>query len=79
MYHLYSKVSTAYAEAGQFAKAVETAEKAVRLALAAGQQVLAEDIRNRLKLYQAKRPYRQPPSRGPKVFSISRIASKAFT
>ncbi len=51
-------LAAAYAELGQFDQAVETAEKAVRLALAAGQQELAKDIRNRLELYKAKRPFR---------------------
>ncbi len=52
-------LAAAYAEAGHFDQAVETAEKAVRLALAAGQQELGKGIRNRLKLYQAKRPYHE--------------------
>ena len=55
-------LAAAYAEAGQFAKAVETAERAIQLAQAAQQEKLAKDIRNRLKLYEAKQAYREPLS-----------------
>ncbi len=51
-------LAAAYAEAGQFDKAVETAEKAIQLARTAKNEKLAEDIQNRLDLYIAKRPYR---------------------
>ena len=65
-------LAAAYAEVGQFEKAVETAKKALGLALADGERTLAEDIRSRLELYRAKDPYRE--SFSPK--SISRPESK---
>ena len=52
-------LAAAYAEAGQFDKAVETSEKAMQLALASGEKKLAKDIQSRLELYKAKRPYRE--------------------
>jgi tetratricopeptide (TPR) repeat protein len=56
-------LAAAYAEAGRFAEAVQTAEKAAQWAVAAGDQMLAEKIRIRLGLYRDGKPYRQPPSR----------------
>jgi len=52
-------LAAAYAETGQFDKAVDIAETAIQLASAAGEGALAEDIRSRLDLYKAKRPYRE--------------------
>ena len=49
----------AYAEAGQFAKAVKTAERAIQLARTGRRQELAKDIQARLALYKTKRPYRE--------------------
>jgi len=63
-YQLPSAVDTlaaTYAAAGRFVEAVTTAEKAIDLASAAGQHELAAKIRGRLRLYQAKRPYREGP------------------
>jgi Flp pilus assembly protein TadD/peroxiredoxin len=63
-YQLPSAVDTlaaTYAAAGRFVEAVATAEKAIDLASAAGQQELAAKIRGRLRLYQGKRPYREGP------------------
>jgi hypothetical protein len=39
---------------------VETAQKAVALALASGQEQAAREIHERLQLYEARRPYRLP-------------------
>ena len=50
-------LDAAYAEAGRFAEAIDTAQKGRALALAAGENELAEDARARLKLYQAGKPY----------------------
>ena len=55
---LLDTLAAAYAEAGQFGKAVETAEKAIELARAAKSEKLAQDIQSRLNLYKSKRPYR---------------------
>jgi arylsulfatase A-like enzyme/Tfp pilus assembly protein PilF len=51
-------LAAAYAEVGQLDEAAETAEKAVHLALGAGQQQLADDIQSRMNLYRGKQPYR---------------------
>ena len=56
-------LAAAYAEAGQFPQAVKAADRA--LALAAAQTNLnVEEIRARLKLYQARSPYHEPPRTG---------------
>jgi Flp pilus assembly protein TadD/peroxiredoxin len=63
-YQLPSALDTlaaSYAAAGRFAEAVTTAENAIELASAAGQNELAARIRGRLRLYQVKRPYREGP------------------
>jgi hypothetical protein len=53
-------LAAAYAEAGQFDKAVETAIEAHRLAEAAGQRHQARAIEMRLELYRSHKPYREP-------------------
>ena len=50
-------LAAAYAETGRFHEALETAQKAVELALAKGRAQLAEDIRRRMQLYQAGKPF----------------------
>jgi len=47
----------AYAAAGRFKEAIETAKKALELAEAAGQTQIAEGIRERLALYSQGKPY----------------------
>jgi tetratricopeptide (TPR) repeat protein len=54
-----STLAAAYAEAGRFAEAVATAEKARTLALDAGDTDLADKNASRLELYRAGRPYRE--------------------
>jgi tetratricopeptide (TPR) repeat protein len=51
-------LAAAQAEAGQFNQALATARQAHGLALAAERPDLAQQIRLRLKMYEAKRPYR---------------------
>jgi tetratricopeptide (TPR) repeat protein len=51
-------LAAAQAQAGSFAEAAETAQRAIRLAEAAGQTQLARVIAGRLALYKARRPYR---------------------
>ena len=46
-------LATAYASANRFDKAIETAKKALKLANLAGQKDLANEIKKRIKLYQA--------------------------
>ena len=52
-------LAAAYAEAGQFAEAVPTAQKAIALAQAAGQPDLAARLQAELKQYEAGLPIRQ--------------------
>jgi Tfp pilus assembly protein PilF len=52
-------LAAAYAEAGRFPEAIQTAQKAAALAGAAGQKDLAAHIQERLNLYQAGHPYRE--------------------
>ena len=52
-------LAAAYAESGRFGEAIETAEKALKLALATNQQQLADEIKEHLALYKAGQPYRE--------------------
>lgn len=54
-------LAAAYAAAGRFPEAITTAQQAMTLAHAQDKEELAEAIRDRLKLYQSGRPYRQQP------------------
>jgi tetratricopeptide (TPR) repeat protein len=49
-------LAAAYAEVGRFSDAIRVAQKAIELASVAGQQELAQQVQERLKLYQAGRP-----------------------
>lgn len=51
-------LAAAYAEASQYPNAVATARRAIALAISQRQTALAEQIRQRLPLYEARRPYR---------------------
>jgi tetratricopeptide (TPR) repeat protein len=55
-------LAAAYASAGQFEKAVQTAERAIRLATETNQQDVAEQIGQRLRSYKARTPYYEPPA-----------------
>ena len=52
-------LAAAYAAAGRFEEATETAEKAMEVAVSAGRKDLAAEIQNRLQSYQAGQPYRK--------------------
>lgn len=52
-------LAAAYAAAGRFTDAVATAQKALELAQSSNEE-LPEKIQNRLRLYEAGRPYIQP-------------------
>jgi len=54
--------AAAYAAVGRFEDAVSAAERALQLAESNGQMALAKDIRSRLELYRAGRPYREGPA-----------------
>ncbi len=55
-------LAAAYAEAGRFAEALETARKALDLAVQQNKQALAESVQDRIRLYAAGKPFREPPS-----------------
>jgi len=57
-------LAAALAESGRFDEAAGVAERAAALAGAAGRPARAEDIRRRLALYRASRPFRAPRPRG---------------
>jgi len=50
-------LAAAYAAAGRFNEALETAERALQLALSSGEQRQAELLSRRLELYKAGKPY----------------------
>lgn len=50
-------LAAAYAEAGEFPNAVQTAQRALQLGEAQGNTALADALRRELKLYEAGRPY----------------------
>ena len=52
-------LAAAYAEAGRFPEAVQTARNALDLATQQNQQALAHALRAKIALYEAGRPYRQ--------------------
>ena len=54
-------LAAAYAEAGRFGEAVETAKRALNLNATQNNIPLAEAIQNRLKLYEANSPYHEKP------------------
>ena len=56
---LLDSLAIAYAAAGQFDKAVKTAENALALAISIKWNKTAARIENRLKLFRAKQPYRK--------------------
>jgi hypothetical protein len=56
---LVGTLAAAYAEAGRFAEAVATAERACGLAAEAGDQSLLKKNRDMQELYKAGRPYRE--------------------
>ena len=58
-------LAAAYAETGQFEEAIKTAQLALELADQTHDPALAEEIKQRLKSYQQRRPYRQHPTPRP--------------
>lgn len=57
---LLGTLAAAYAEAGRFADAVATAQRAIELATAAGQNQIAARNAELLELYRAGKPYHEP-------------------
>jgi tetratricopeptide (TPR) repeat protein len=58
---LLDTLAAAYAEAGRFDKAVETAKRALNLSATQNNQPLDEAIQSRLKLYEAHAPFHEKP------------------
>lgn len=58
---LIGTLAAAYAEAGRFKEAIETAQQARALAQTAKQPEVADKNRQLLELYRSGQPYRQPP------------------
>jgi spermidine synthase len=56
-------LAAAYAEAGNFAKAIETAKQSIERALLARRLLLAAEVAKRQKLYEAGQPYREFPEK----------------
>ena len=56
-------LAAAYAETGQFANAVQTAQQALVLASTENKVALADALRAQIKLYKAGSPYREMPQR----------------
>jgi tetratricopeptide (TPR) repeat protein len=54
-------LAAAYAEAGRFAEAVRTAQKALELATQQNQRALVELIKMKMALYEAGTPFREKP------------------
>ena len=52
--------AAAYAENGQFNKAMEIAQRALQLAVRQNNQALAEELSREIRLYEAGSPYREP-------------------
>jgi len=55
-------LAAAYAEAGQFADAVQTSARALALAQQDNRPELAEAIRSRMRLYETETPFRDAPA-----------------
>ncbi|MBN1766706.1 MAG: tetratricopeptide repeat protein, partial [Sedimentisphaerales bacterium] len=60
-YATLGTLAAAYAAAGDFDKAVETAEKSIQIATEAGNTSHVQETTARLKLYQMRQPYYQSP------------------
>ena len=56
-------LAAAYAEAGNFAKAIETAKRSIELARLARRMALAAAVEQRQKLYEEGKPYREVPKK----------------
>jgi tetratricopeptide (TPR) repeat protein len=55
-------LAAAFAESGDFAKAMATTRHAIELAESQGNHSLVETLRHELELYQAQKPYRESPA-----------------
>jgi tetratricopeptide (TPR) repeat protein len=58
-------LAAAYAEAGRFPEAIATAKTALKLAQEGRLSHSADALRSQIALYEARKPYRQPPAAMP--------------
>jgi tetratricopeptide (TPR) repeat protein len=56
-------LAAAYAEAGDFSKAMDTLQHAIDLAAAQNNTSLLATLRHEMELYQTRTPYRESPPR----------------
>jgi tetratricopeptide (TPR) repeat protein len=61
---MLNTLAAAYAAAGEYGRAVVTAEEAMQLALARGASTLANEIAGLISIYRTNRPYREQPRLG---------------
>ena len=59
--NILDTLAAAYAEAGRFPEAVQTAREALDLATQQHKQSLAESMKAKILLYEARTPFRDPP------------------
>jgi len=57
---IFRTLAAAYAESGDFSKAIETAQQGLELANSQGNSTLATDLQGNIALYQEQRPLRDP-------------------
>jgi arylsulfatase A-like enzyme/tetratricopeptide (TPR) repeat protein len=57
---LLDTLAAALAANGKFSEAVETAEKAIKIAGSQGNKPLLQELKQHLQLYKADKPYREP-------------------
>ena len=57
---LFRTLAAAYAETGDFSKAIQTAQEGIELANSQGNQGLATELQGNISLYQEQRPLRDP-------------------
>jgi hypothetical protein len=64
-------LAAAYAQTGRFAEAARTARKALGLATRQSDKALAESIKTKIALYEARTPYLDTASVSPPVLAPS--------
>jgi len=57
---LFRTLAAAYAESGEFSKAIQTAQQGIELANSQGNSGLATELQGNIELYQEQRPLRDP-------------------
>ena len=57
---LFRTLAAAYAESGEFSKAIQTAQQGIELANSQGNSGLATELQGNIALYQGQRPLRDP-------------------